>query len=95
MREIWLRRLLYPYPAYSGLWHCWKRPGEEPDNVRAVEIWRHMEARLAAIILSASLSSTFGWANSPHYTFILPDKYVRWTQIVFIIMIRKPGPRFL
>jgi hypothetical protein len=42
-----------------------------------------MKTPLGAIILFVSLSSNLGWAKSPHYTFILPDKYVGWVQIVF------------
>jgi uncharacterized protein DUF6843 len=42
-----------------------------------------MKAPLAAIILFVSIMQQLAWAKSPHYTFILPDRYVGWVQIIF------------
>ena len=42
-----------------------------------------MKAPLGTIILFVSVASHLAWAKSPHYAFILPDKYVGWVQIIF------------
>ncbi len=36
-----------------------------------------------ALILFICAASNRAWAKHPHYTFILPDQYVGWIQIVF------------
>src|SRR5580658_8598227 len=42
-----------------------------------------MKTPLGAIILFVSIASHLALAKSPHYTFILPYKYVGWVQIIF------------
>jgi len=42
-----------------------------------------MKAKLVAFFLILSVASNLAFAKSPHYTFILPDKYVGWVQIIF------------
>jgi hypothetical protein len=42
-----------------------------------------MKAKLAALLLIVSIAPLLSLAKSPHYTFILPDKYVGWVQIIF------------
>ena len=38
---------------------------------------------MGVLLLIVFLATHWVWAKSPHYTFILPDKYVGWVQIVF------------
>jgi uncharacterized protein DUF6843 len=38
---------------------------------------------MGAFLLFVFLASHLAWAKHPHYTFILPDKYVGWVQIIF------------
>lgn len=42
-----------------------------------------MKTKLAVFLLIVSVAPDFALAKSPHYTFILPDKYVGWVQIIF------------
>lgn len=42
-----------------------------------------MRAKLAILVLIVSVAPHLALAKSPHYTFILPDKYVGWVQIIF------------
>jgi len=42
-----------------------------------------MKAKLAALFLIVSVAPPLALAKSPHYRFILPDKYVGWVQIIF------------
>jgi hypothetical protein len=42
-----------------------------------------MKAKLAALFLIVSVAPEWALAESPHYTFILSDKYVGWVQIIF------------
>jgi hypothetical protein len=60
--------------------------------VRMIVRSAHMKATLTAFFLIVSVAPPLALGKSPHYTFVLPDKYVGWIQIIFNDPLASPLP---